>query len=251
MSKIILIFARQYKYNIMCNNGQSAALSLSENQLQVFLSGILGDGYIHTTNSNSTYFTTNCKFEEYIDYKAQLLGNLFISKNIQVENGYCKTPIYTLRSRSDKRLLVLKELEVDTILSNLTELGVALWFYDDGSLHKSSLFYNLNTHSFPKDVQEQYFIPFFNNLGIYPALQIERKKDGRQFWYLRIGKFSGADKVSAILEKYPLNCYSYKRWSSETIQKWSKFQEELKSTDVDFNSLSTQAKTALYKKLTT
>lgn len=233
----------------MCNNGQSAALSLSENQLQVFLSGILGDGYIHTTNSNSTYFTTNCKFEEYIDYKAQLLGELFINKKFQASNGYCKSPIYILRSKSDRRLPFLKEMGIETILSNLTELGIALWFYDDGSLHKSNLSYNLNTHSFPKNIQEQYFIPFFNNLGIYPVLQIEKKKDGRQFWYLRIGKFSGADKISAILEKYPLSCYSYKRWSSETIQRWSKFQEELKSTDIDFNSLSIQAKIALYKKL--
>ena len=68
--------------------------------------------------------------------------------------------------------------------------------------------------------------------------------------YWEIGKFSDADKISAILEKYPLDYYSYKRWSSETIQKWSKFQEELKSTDIDFNSLNSQAQTALFKKLT-
>lgn len=235
----------------MCRNGQSAALPLSESQKQIFLSGILGDGCITTTNSNSTYFTTNCKFEEYIDYKRILLGNLFKSKKFQEINGYCKTPIYILRSKSDNRLVKLRNMGIEEALNNLTELGIALWFYDDGSLHKNNLFYNLNTHSFSKDVQEKYFIPFFNRLGIYPSLQVENKKDGRQFWYLRIGKFSGADKVSAILEKYPIACYSYKRWSSETIQKWSKFQEKLKSTDVDFKSLSTQGKTALFKRLTT
>lgn len=235
----------------MCKNGQSAALSLSENQKQVFLSGILGDGCIATSNSNSTYFTTNCKFEEYIDYKISLLGELFKNKKCQAENGYCKTPIFIMRSKSDSRLLELKNLDISEILASLSDLGIALWFYDDGSLHKSNLFYNLNTHSFPRSVQEEYFIPFFNKKGIYPTLQVEKKKDGRQFWYLRIGKFSGADRISAILEKYPVSCYSYKRWSSEAIQKWSKFQEELKSTDVDFNSLSIQAKAALFKKLTT
>lgn len=45
----------------MAKNGQSAALSLSENQKQVIISGLLGDGYVHTTNSNSTYYVTNCK----------------------------------------------------------------------------------------------------------------------------------------------------------------------------------------------
>lgn len=235
----------------MSKNGQSAALSLNKNQLQVILSGMLGDGCITTTNSNSTLFTTNCKHEEYIDFKINLLGNMFKNKRKQEYNGFCNTPIFIMRTKSNKELEQIRAMSIQNILNNLDELGIALWFYDDGSLHKNNLFYNLNTHAFPKDIQEQYFIPFFNELGIYPSLQLEKKKDGRTFWYLRIGKFSGADKVSAILEKYPLECYSYKRWSSETIQKWSKFQEGLKSTDVDFNSLSTQAKTALFKKLTT
>ena len=235
----------------MSKNGQSAALPLNENQLQVFLSGILGDGCITTTNSNSTYFITNCKYEEYIDFKSNILGSMFKNKKLQSSNGYCGTPIYIMRSKSNPKLKELKELPIPKILDGMTELGIALWFYDDGSLHKNNLFYNLNTHAFPKDIQEKYFIPFFNKLGIYPSLQLEKKKDGRTFWYLRIGKFSGAYKISAILEKYPIQCYSYKRWSSEAIQKWSKFQEELKSTDVDFSSLSIQAKIALFKKLST
>lgn len=235
--------------NILAMNRQSAALSLNKNQEQVILSGILGDGSIAISNTNSTYFLTNCKYEEYIDYKSFLLGNLFKNKKLQIENGYCKTPIYILRSKSYTLLKEYKYMSMDIILSKLTNLGIALWFYDDGSLHKTNLFYNLNTHSFAKEVQEKYFIPFFNKLGIYPKLQIERKKDGRIFWYLRIGKFSGADKISAILEKYPITCYSYKRWSSEAIQKWSKFQEKLKSTDIDFNSLSPQTKAVLFKKL--
>lgn len=235
----------------MKENGQSAALSLNENQLQVILSGLLGDGNIHTTNSNSTLFTTNCKYEEYIDFKINLLEDMFKNKRMLEHNGFCSTPIFIMRTKSSRELEQIRAMSIQEVLDNLNELGIALWFYDDGSLHKNNLFYNLNTHAFSKGIQEKYFIPFFNKLGIYPSLQIERKKDGRTFWYLRIGKFSGADKISAILEKYPLECYSYKRWSSETIQKWSKFQEELKSTDVDFNSLSTQAKTALFKKLTT
>ncbi|MCG8399364.1 hypothetical protein LWS67_23025, partial [Bacillus atrophaeus] len=50
-------------------------------------------------------------------------------------------------------------------------------------------------------------------------------------YYLGINKYEGANIISEILSRYPLNCYSYKLWSSETIQKWSKLQEQLKSTD--------------------
>jgi hypothetical protein len=45
-------------------------------------------------------------------------------------------------------------------------------------------------------------------------------------------------KISQILSKYPVKCYSYKRWSSETIQKWSKLQEELKSEGVEITNLN-------------
>lgn len=231
----------------MLKNRQPAALSLSGNALQVILSGILGDGCITTTNSNSTYFKTNCKYEEYIDFKSTLLGNMFKHKTKQEHNGYCQTPIFIIRSKSNPILKLIKNWSINEILDHLNDLGIALWFYDDGSLHKTKLFYNLNTHAFPKEIQEQYFIPFFNKLGIYPKIQIERKKDGRIFWYLRIGKFSGADKISTILEKYPLKCYSYKRWSSETIQLWSRFQEKLKSTNTDLHLSSKQKAVSLLR----
>ena len=29
-------------------------------------------------------------------------------------------------------------MPIDKLLDNLTKLGIALWFYDDGSLHKDN-----------------------------------------------------------------------------------------------------------------
>ncbi len=206
-------------------------------QLQVFLSARLGDGHIQTTNSNSTFYSTNCVHKEYIDFKKSLLGDMFKAEHYLEENGYCKTPIYIMRSCSNPALKVIKNLPIKEVLSNLDDLGIALWVYDDGSLHKDNLFYNLNTHSFSKEIQEDLFIPFFNNLGIYPVLRKEQKKDGRLFYYLCINKLKGAATISSILDKYPVNCFSYKRWSSETIQKWSKLQEKLKSENIEMSSL--------------
>lgn len=166
-----------------------------------------------------------------------------MSKSISFiqENGFSKTPIYSLQSCSSNILKVIKEFPLEEIIPMLDDLGIALWFYDDGSLHKKNYFYNLNTQALTKEFQETYLIPFFNLRKIYPKLQVENKKDGRQFWYLRIGKYEGAAEVSKILEKYPIKCYDYKRWSSETIQKWSKLQEKLKSqgkSSLDYNSYS-------------
>ena len=223
----------------------------TKGQLQVFLTSQLGDGHIQTTNSNSTYYSTNCKFEEYIDFKSTLLGNMFKHKALKLNNGYSKTPIYVMNSKASSALLNIKRMSIVDIINNLDELGIALWFYDDGSLHKSKLFYNLSTHKFSKEIQEKVFIPFFNKLGIYPKLRIERKKDGRIFYYLCIGKFSGAIKISNILSKYPVNCYSYKRLSSETIQRWSKLQEELKSEGIEIMDLNTNILGKLFSNIIT
>ena len=45
-------------------------------------------------------------------------------------------------------------------------------------------------------------------------------------------------KLQKILQKYPISSYNYKIICSETIRQWSKLQEELKSLNIDINSLS-------------
>ena len=236
MLQFLCIFVHK-NINFMCIKMDNQQLNLlNREQLQVFLSGRLGDGCITTSNTNSTYYITNCKFEEYIDFKAKLLGDKFKKKSITEKNGFCQTPIYNMRSCSLDILKSIKAMPIQEVVNHLDDLGIALWFYDDGSLHKTKLFYNLNTQAFSKEIQEEIFIPFFNKRGIYPTLRTEKKADGRIFYYLSINKFSGAAIISQILSKYPINCYSYKRWSSETIQKWSKVQEHLKSTDRKYSS---------------
>lgn len=127
-------------------------------------------------------------------------------------------------------LFEFKEFTVQDVIENLDLLGLALWFYDDGSLHKRDLYYNLNTQKFPKYIQEGIFIPWFDSLGIKANLRHDIKR-GKELYYLGINKYEGANIISEILSRYPLNCYSYKLWSSETILKWSKLQEQVKSID--------------------
>lgn len=65
-------------------NGQSAALNLSNEQLQVILTGKFGDGTLSTPKTcvDKSLYITNCIHEEYIDFKIKLLGNLASSKNV-------------------------------------------------------------------------------------------------------------------------------------------------------------------------
>lgn len=231
------------------NNGQSAASNLSNEQIQLFLTARLGDGYIAQINSGKCNYRTNCKYKEYINYKIQLLGNLYSSQRCISKNGYAQTPIYEITSKSVKEISYFKTLSLSDILNQLTDLGIALWFYDDGSLHKSKLFYNLNTQKFSKEKNEQIAEYFKQKWNIIAIPTIERKKDGRQFWYLRIRKYEGAFMISEILNKYYVNCYNYKIISSETIQKWSKLQEKLKSNGKNIFQYNARQLSNMLKKI--
>lgn len=219
-------------------NRQSATYNLSNAQKQLFLTSCLGDGHIALNSINNGLYSTCCIHEDYIDFKKAILDNLFGSKGFIKENGFCKKPIFTLYSKTLKEISYYKSLSLQDRLNLLDELGIALWFYDDGSLHKTKLFYNLNTQKFSKEENlliAKYFKEKWNIIAI-PT--IERKKDGKEFWYLRIRKYEGAFEIAKILQKYPISSYNYKIICSETIQKWSKLQEELKSLNIDINSLS-------------
>jgi hypothetical protein len=230
-------------------NGQSAALNLSNEQLQVILTGKFGDGCLSTPKScvDNSLYSSSCIYEEYVDYKMNLLGELSGTKSYTAINGYSKKPIWQFHTHVHPSITAIKNMDIESSLNLMDDLGLALWFYDDGSLHKTKLFYNLNTQAFSEEINRDLFVPFLSKFNIKAKPTIERKKDGKEYWYLRIGRYDGAYEVSKILNKYPINCYNYKVWSSETIQNWSKLQEQLKS--VDSKDFSTRKIAAMLKRI--
>lgn len=215
------------------DNQQLSDLTIE--QEQVLLTGIFGDGCLHKNGKNSTY-TSNCIHKEYLEFKRTLLGDLSTGDLYYTAiNGYSGTPIYTMRSKTEERVTKVHNYTLETALNRLTDLGVAMWIYDDGSMHKDKLFHNINTHKYSEEINRELFVPFFNTYNIYPKVTKEVKKDGRIFYYLRVSKYEGSYEISKILEKYPVECFKYKSFSSETILSWSKLQVELKSRGIDCN----------------
>lgn len=147
--------------------------------------------------------------------------------------GYKKAPIHTLYSKPHPEITKIKLTNPIKVLDLMDELGLALWMYDDGSLHKKGLFYNINTQRFSKEENESIAKVLKEKFDIVAIPTIERKKDNRVFWYLRVRKYEGAFYLSNIMRKYLPKEFHRKCISSETIQRWSKFQEELKSAGID------------------
>lgn len=203
--------------------------TLTREQKQVLLSGIFGDAYIHR-KVHFDGWRTSCIYKEYVQFKKQLLGDIAEKCDVveKKNSGYKEGSIYMLDISSHCLINQVTRLSIAEQVNQLDELGVALWFYDDGSRHKKSNWYNLNTHAFTEEVQQELFLPFFKGLGMEPSILKERKKDGREFSYLHFPKHRGAYLIAQILEKYPVSCFSYKRWPEEHLLAWTRLKTKLK-----------------------
>lgn len=175
---------------------------------QILIGSALGDGHI---TKNGT-FTTGSKHLSWIQYKASILTEYISDKwyRFVAENGYCKTPYHTLRTLVHSDIKQISKMSLQEKLNELDELGLAVWFYDDGSLHKHKLFYNLNTHSFTEQEHIQFILPALMGFGIKAKTLKERKQDGREFTYTYIGRRFGAQTINRVLKTYSIDCYKYK-----------------------------------------
>lgn len=215
--------------------GNQQLCTLEEEQL--IISGILGDGCVYKAKDClNMSIKFECIYKEYLNFKQSLITSL---KNTEIKerinNGYKNNKIYSLYLGVNPLIDFYFKLSLEEKLNKLNELGLALWIYDDGSLHKEKLFYNLCTHSFTKE-DNLIIIDFLNKkFNIKASLRTENKKDGRVFYYISINKFSGSDKINTILNKYKIECFSYKLWSSQTSQEWRTLEDQWKRGPLDTN----------------
>ena len=94
------------------------------------------------------------------------------------------------------------------------------------------------------------FVPFFKDrydITVIPT--IERKKDGREFWYLRIRKYDGAFVVSELLSKYPIKSFEYKLIDQSLINKWNILKRDLIKEGIDISSVHPRSLTAKLNRL--
>ena len=197
-----------------CFDQKTYQIPLTESEKQVVLTGVVGDGCLAKINPTARHYiySTNSRFKVYIKFKQNFLTNLRYSKCCMGKNkGYTRNNIFQFHTQGHPEITAIALDSIENNLQKLTDLGIALWFYDDGSLHQKKHFYNLNTQAFSKKIQEELFIPFLKKrLGVMATLAQDKKLDGRHFYYIRINKNDGAEKISALLKRYYCPCFKYK-----------------------------------------
>jgi len=184
--------------------------TLTNNQKQVILSGILGDGSL-LENGRIIFKSVE---KEYLEYKKDLLGDLSNEVKKVPNNGFKRGFIYILAAKATDYGKEVFNYTLEKLVEELDDLGIAMWVYDDGSLHKDKNYYNICTHSYTEKEQEV-FIKIFKKHKIYPKIRKEVKKDGRIFYYLSVSRHEGAFEINGILKKNYVNCYNYKLWRNK------------------------------------
>lgn len=189
---------------------------LTTDAFQVILGSVLGDGHI----SKKCEFSTGSKHKEYLLLKQEYLKTLCsdnwyraVKDNpFRGTSSEKKYPYHTLRISKCPESIAIQRMSLEDRLANLSELGLAIWLYDDVSLHQRKHFYNLSTHSFSLEEHERYLVPFFLSKGMFPRITIERKKNGASYYYLRFNKSDGnVREINRLLGLLPVKCYGYKR----------------------------------------
>ena len=155
-------------------------------QEQVLLGTLLGDASAYPNKKENCYngvdMQHSLKQKDYVDYKKKLLGDLSnTARAYTCKNSYGKEK-YGLNTIIDKRTQQIYEIcyidEKKTVtkewLDKLNTLGLAIWYMDDGSLHKNIRSEIATFHVEGYTIAEQKIIhDFLNSRGYENRIQKE------------------------------------------------------------------------------
>lgn len=131
-----------------------------------------------------TYISTDLKL---LEHKERLLAEEGISVTVKKtqESGYGgEKTIHVYSTTASRKVKEASDAGVEALIQDLTKEDIYLWYLDDGSWH--IVRHTMHLYSNMLDLtQSKLLIQRIKALyGIEPRLCIDRKKDGRKFYYL-------------------------------------------------------------------
>jgi superfamily II DNA or RNA helicase len=136
----------------------SVCPGLNSDQYQVVLGSFLGDGCIRQLkNGRYRLSMTHCEQQyDYCKWKASMF-NINDVRRVE-KNGYSKKKACAFNTKTFyifNELPKTKTYVPQWILDDLDEMGLAIWFMDDGSINKNAFNSKLSTDSFDEDSQKR------------------------------------------------------------------------------------------------
>lgn len=184
----------------------------------------LGDGMLSKTGKNAhiTFMSTDLSL---LKHKAKMLTNEGYGElrwgTQQSGYGGTKT-IYNVATRVNALATEVRALSTDDILTKLDEVDLILWYLDDGSWHINQNLMHLYSNMLDER-ESNILADRINELyGIRPTLRLDRKKDGRQYYYLYFPRALTKvfrPKVKEYLLQYKLETMYYKFGGLDYVEK--------------------------------
>jgi hypothetical protein len=146
----------------------------------------LGDGTIvhQRINASALFTSTDIDVLKVKQMMCFMEGITHSDFGTQASGYGGKKTIYKFSTRVHARLTEVSKASVEEVINDLDKFDMALWFMDDGSWHKNKHTMHLYSNMLD-DIQTELLINKIENLyGIAPRKRIDKKKDGRQFYYL-------------------------------------------------------------------
>lgn len=204
----------------------TAVPELSEIQQQVILGSLLGDGSLRlqkTQKAKNPLFSVahSDKQKDYLEWKELILKNISMGVTVQKNNRGFNTrkdallykfftkSLPCLHSLYDKFFKVGKKEVSLELLYGLTPIALAVWFMDDGSSHKNTLY--LHTCGLSENSVENVVSYFRDKYGIFFK---KRKRNnlyaGKVGFDLSVCQSKGGYKFMELVAPYIIPSMQYK-----------------------------------------
>ena len=190
--------------------------------VNLLLTAKVGDGHIFTQKGwhdkhCARFMGTNL---ELISCKARLLGRSDkIYKLRQNPKAYGSKPVYYFQTKCSEEATRIKSLSYSSAIKEMGREELVVWYLDDGSFHKNKRFMHLYSNCLSEQETILLINKFSDLYGTPPRLRIDKKKDGRSFFYIYLGteltkRFSR--DVEKFLKEHDVSSLNYKIGKGES-----------------------------------
>jgi len=200
---------------------------ITHEQEQVILGTVLGDGHISrfpNRRHSNLLVAHSTKDEDYLRWKHEKLESICSKKSVYITNnrGYgLGHKLIWLRTRVHPFLTELRsgfypngnKIVPEDELYKLDELGLAVWFMDDGTLsirNVGSPRYILSTNGFSLEEHEMMRHYFNDRWNLHPSIVRKNYKDRPTSYFLSFG-VKDTRLLGNIIRPHIVDCMSRKR----------------------------------------
>ena len=201
------------------SNISSTSKALNDDQYQILLGSILGDGCIHKTGSDRFRLRIihGIKQRDYCEWKAYM----FDVKTIYIEkNGYSQTPAIAFNTKIidfEKEInFTNKKTVPQWVIDNIDARGIAIWYMDDGSISKDHWYSIIHSNTFDKETHIR-FVKKFESLNINCVI-----KKSKRYYCLYFNE-DATRKLFNLILPYIHSSMKYKLLTNIIIQDYNEY----------------------------